>query len=146
MTATFTRKPPVRLTYCDGQVIVTPADQDIFFISAEKAIEACKNAIGHEERIKRYTDEVILPLKQFCEFNSEKILSCYLATPESSVLPVYVVGVCEQYDFELASILSALVGRFEENGWAVQVSQLPKCNQEELVGFFNLENALVIYG
>ena len=40
MEKALTRREPIRLSYRDGQVMVTPEDQDIFFISAERATEA----------------------------------------------------------------------------------------------------------
>ncbi len=45
MTTALVRIAPVRLSYQDGQIMVTPEDQDIFFISAEKATEACRDAV-----------------------------------------------------------------------------------------------------
>src|SRR5438309_5705742 len=40
-----TRRQIARLNFEDGQVVVTPKDRDIFLISAEKATEACRNAV-----------------------------------------------------------------------------------------------------
>jgi hypothetical protein len=146
MAGTLTRRAPVLLTYQDGKVMVTPEDQDIFFISAERATEACKDVIRHEERIKRFTDEVLLPLQQWCEAHKKEISACYMAFPESAVLPVYVIGAREEYDFALTKALSQLASEFEQQGWSIQAAQIPRCSPEDLLGYFNPENALVIYG
>lgn len=146
MSRTLTRREPVRLNFQDGQVIVTPEDQDIFFISAEKATEACKDLIRNEERVKRFTDGVILPLQQWSKTHKDQIHACYLAFPESAVLLVYMIGSSEQYDFALTEELSKLASDFEERGWSVQAAQIPRCPDEDLPAFFNPQSALLVYG
>ena len=146
MARTLTRRQPVRLSYLDGKVMVTPEDQDIFFISAEKATEACKDFIRNEERVKRFTDEVILPLQRWSDQHKDLISACYMVFPESAVLPVYMIGAKEQYDFALTKELSQLASNFEEHGWSVQAAQIPRCSPEDLLAFFHPENALIIYG
>jgi hypothetical protein len=145
MARTLTRREPVRLSYQDGKVMVTPEDQDIFFISAEKATEACQDLIRAEERVKRFTDEVILPLQRWSEKHQNQISACYMVFPESAVLPVYMVGARDQYDFALTEELSQLAGDFEKHGWSVQAAQIPRCSPEDLLAYFNPENALIIY-
>src|SRR5262249_16471443 len=135
MTRVLSQRTAVRLTYQDGQVMVTPKDQDIFFISAEKATEACSNSIRYDERVPRYTTESILPIAKWCEGHKERVSACYVLPPESAVLPVYVVGTSEQYDFELTGELSNFAAWFDEQGWAVHLSQIPQCEQEQLCGF-----------
>jgi hypothetical protein len=66
MAQALARKEPVRLSYRDGQVMVTPEDQDIFFISAEKATEACRDAVKTEERIAAFKAKFLLPLHDWC--------------------------------------------------------------------------------
>src|SRR5438128_12378603 len=126
MARTLTPRQAVRLHYQDGKVMVTPEDQDIFFISAEKATEACKDFIRNEERVKRFTDEVILPLQHWSEEHKKQISACFMAFPESAVLPIYMIGAKEQYDFSLTEGLSHLASEFEKNGWSIQASQIPK--------------------
>ncbi len=142
---THTRREPVRLSYKDGQVIVTPEDQDIFFISAEKATEACKNAIRAEERVSRFKTGIILPLLEWCETNKDRVSACYVGVPESAALPVYVVGATERYDFDLTEKTSELAFQYEDSGWAIHVSQIPNCDRETLYGFFNPDRALQVF-
>ncbi len=55
MTATAAppRRKYARLRFADGEVVVSPRDRDLFLISAEKATEACRNAIQQDHRIQR---------------------------------------------------------------------------------------------
>ena len=146
MAQTATRREPAKLSFGDGEVMVTPQDQDIFFLSAEKATEACKNVIRQEERVARFTDGFLRPLAGWCEAHKDQISACYLVVPESTVLPVYVIGVSERYDFDLTKKLSELAFQFEDSGWSVHLSQIPRCDMEQLCGFFNLDYALQVHG
>jgi hypothetical protein len=126
--------------------MVTPQDQDIFFINAEKATEACREVIRDDERVARFKDEIVIPLSEWCKRHKDKVLACYLLIPDSSVIPVYMVGTSEQYDFELTKEISQLASEFDDRGWAVHVSQIPRCEGEELSGYFDPDHALQIGG
>jgi hypothetical protein len=126
--------------------MVTPQDQEIFFISAEKATEACREVISRDQRVARFTDEIVNPLGQWCKQHKGKVLACYLLIPDSSVIPVYMVGASERYDFELTKELSDLASQFDARGWSVHVSQIPRSEGEELSGYFNPDHALQIDG
>src|SRR5580765_4227576 len=119
MIKTAPRRSPVKLSFKDGEVMVTPQDQDIFFISAERATEACRVVIRQDQRVAKFKDEIVLPLDRWCKDHKDKVLACYLLIPDSSVIPVYMVGTSEQYDFELTKELSELAAKFEERGWSV---------------------------
>lgn len=146
MAETLARREPAKLSFHDGEVMVTPKDRDIFFISAEKATEACRDVIRQEERVTRFTEGVIRPLVDWCETHKNQISACYLLVPESSVLPVYVVGASEQYNFNLTEEMSELAFQFEDRGWSVHLSQIPLCDVEQLRGFFSLDHAIQVYG
>ncbi len=147
MASTITRREPVRIHFRDGELVVTPKDQDIFFISAEKAIEACRNVIKQEERVAKFTEELISPLVNWCEDHKEQISGCFVLIPDSAVLPVFIVGANERYDFKLTEQLSELAFRFEQHGWSVHASQIPRCDDSEhLCAYFSPERALQVYG
>jgi hypothetical protein len=143
---TVERRPAVKLSFSDGQVMVTAKDQDIFFISASKAIQACRDKINTDERVARFSEEFLAPLGAWCVEHKESISACYLPQPESAVLTVYVIGATEVYDFGLTDELSKLSFWFERKGWAVHLSQIPRCDLEQLSGYFNLDLALQVYG
>ena len=84
MTKVLSRKEPVRLTYQDGQVMVTPEDQDIFFISAEKATEACWEAVKMDGRIAAFKEKFLLPLHAWCAQRSERVAS---VLPSAAIRP-----------------------------------------------------------
>jgi hypothetical protein len=144
-TESEARRLPVRLSYSDGQVIVTPDDQVVFFNSAEKATEACKEAVRNDERISHFKAGFIVPMRAWCVKNKHAISACYLAFPESSILPVYVIGAGEQYDFELTKELSKMSCEFDSRGWAVLASQIPLCCRDILEGYFSFDESLQIY-
>ena len=146
MTTSTPRRNPVKLSFEDGEVMVTPQDQDVFFISAEKATEACRNVIRQDQRVATFTDEIVVPLGEWCRRHKDQVLACYLLIPDSTVIPVYVVGTSEQYDFELTKELSRLASGFDEHGWSVHLSQIPRCDAEGLAGYFDENRALQIVG
>ena len=57
MEKALTRRGPIRSSYRDGQVMVTPEDQDIFFINAERAAEACRDP-RRQSRVLRTLGEL----------------------------------------------------------------------------------------
>jgi len=124
----------------------TPQDQDIFLISAEKATDACRHSVQRDQRISRFNNELIIPLSVWCNQHRDRLFACYLVMPNSSVLPVYMVGASEKYDFELTDMLGELAGKFKDNGWSVHFSQLPRSDDAELAGYFSLKDSLQVYG
>lgn len=145
MAKMLTRREPVRLSFEDGEVVVTPKDRSIFCINAEKATEACRSAVREEERVEKFTQEVILPLRDWCRKHQSEVSACYVTVPQSAVLPIYIVGASEVYDFDLTAELSDLAFWFDEQGWSVHLSQLPRCDKEQLYGYFHIERALEVY-
>lgn len=146
MIKTAPRRTPVKLSFKDGEIMVTPQDQYIFFISAEKATEACREVIRQDQRVARFKDEIVVPLAEWRKNHRDKVLACYLLIPDSPVIPVYMVGTSEQYDFELTKELSQLASEFDERAWSVHVSQIPRCEAEQLTGYFVPDHALQIDG
>jgi hypothetical protein len=146
MTTTTPRRSPAKLSFKDGEVMVTPQDQDIFFISAEKATEACREVIRQDQRVSKFKEEIVVPLGEWRRRHQDKVLACYVLIPDSPVIPVYMVGTSEQYDFELTKELSKLASDFDERGWSVHVSQIPRCDADHLAGYFVPDHALQIDG
>jgi hypothetical protein len=138
------RGKPVPLTYLDGQVRVTPEDQDIFFISAVAAVRACCEVVRQEERVFRFTEEVLLPLHRWCLERSDRVSACYLPQPTGNI-KVFVVGTSRRFDFDLAEEVAALELRLARSGWRIGVVLLPASDEEALATFFNAEGALEVY-
>ena len=144
MAKTLARKEPVRLSYRDGQVMVTPEDQDIFFISAEKAMDACREAVKTDERIAAFKARFLLPLHQWCDAHADRVAACYLPLPAGH-LQVYIVTTWKRFDFGLAEEIAGLERDLAQAGWRVGVSQLPAAENRSLATFFNPEGALEVY-
>jgi hypothetical protein len=142
--ATTTRRQFARLTFEDGEVVVTPKDRDIFLISAEKATEACRNAVHLDQRIKRFQSEILIPLNAWCQAHQDRVMTCYIPLPGDH-LQVFILTNCTQFDFDLAAEMAALELKLARDGWRVGVSQLPKADDESLTTFFSPEGALQVY-
>jgi hypothetical protein len=133
-----------RLSFEDGEVVVTPKDRDIFLISAEKATEACRSAVRLDERIERFESEFLVPLHEWCVAHERRVRACYIPLPAGHI-QVFIVTTSTQFDFDLAAEVAALELKLARSGWRVGVSQLPNADDESLATFFNPEGALEVY-
>jgi hypothetical protein len=138
------RRKYARLSFTDGEVVVSPRDRDIFLISAEKATEACRNAIQQDHRIKRFEDEFLTPLHEWCVANAERVRACYIPVP-ASMIQVFVVTNSRRFDFDFAVKVAEVERKFASEGWRIGVSQLPDADEDSLATFFNLDGALGVY-
>jgi hypothetical protein len=144
MAKVLARKEPVRLSYRDGQIMVTPEDQDIFFISAERATEACREAVKTGERIASFKAKFLLPLHQWCAQHADRVAACYLPLPAGHI-QAFIVTSSPRFDFGLAEEIAGLERELARVGWRVGVSQLPAAEDRSLATFFNPEGALEVY-
>lgn len=138
------RRKPAKLSFADGEVMVTPQDRDIFFISAKRATEACREAIQSDQTFKRFESEILLPLHEWCEAHADRVSACYLPIPSGSIR-VFVITSCPKYDFELGEGLAALELKLAQAGWRISVTQIPAAEGDSLGTFFSPEGALEVY-
>jgi hypothetical protein len=144
MANALARKEPVRLSYRDGQIMVTPEDQDIFFISAENAANACRNAVKDEERIAGFKAKFLLPLHAWCVAHADRVAACYIPQP-TRYIQAFIITTSHRFDFSLAEEIAALERELAADGWRVGVVQLPAAHDRSLATFFNPEGALEVY-
>ena len=144
MAKSLGSKDPIRLSYRDGQVMVTPEDQDIFFISAEKATEACREAVKVDERIGAFKAKFLLPLHDWCASRADRVAACYLPRPAGHI-QAFIVTTSPRFDFGLAEEIAGVERELAKAGWRVGVSQLPAAADRSLTTFFNPEGALEVY-
>jgi hypothetical protein len=138
------RRQPAKLSFADGEVMVTPKDRDVFFISATRATEACREAIQKEEVTRRFESDFLVPLHEWCESRSDHVRACYLPLPAGSIR-VFVITASPKYDFELGEQLAALELGFANAGWRLSVSQIPAAEEDSLGTFFSPDGALEVY-
>lgn len=138
------RRHFARLSFEDGEVVVTPKDRAIFVISAGKATEACLDAVQDKERFERFESEILLPLHDWCLANRDKVRACYVPIPTTH-LSVFVVTKSARFDFDLAAAVAALELDLAGKGWRVVVSQLPSTSDDSSSTYFNHEGALEVY-
>jgi hypothetical protein len=143
-TTKVAHRQPAKLSFSDGEVMVTPKDRDIFFISATKATEACREAVRNEQGFKQFETEFLIPLNAWCEKHAEKVRACYLPLPTRNI-QVFIVGTSPRYDFELGEELATLELKLSQAGWRVGISQLPEADDDSLGTFFSPEGALEVY-
>jgi len=124
--------------------MVTPEDQDIFFTSAEKATEACRDAVLAGERIAAFKARFLLPLHDWCERRADRVAACYLPQPSGHLL-AYIVTSSSRFDFALADEIAELERQLAGAGWRVGVFQLPAAEDRSLGTFFNPNGALEVY-
>lgn len=138
------RRKPAKLSFADGEVMVTPQDRDIFFISAKRATEACRDAVQTDQTFKRFESEVLMPVHQWCETHADRVSACYLPIP-AGLVRVFVITSSPKYDFALGEGLAALEMSLARAGWRVSVTQIPAAEGDSLGTFFSPEGALEVY-
>jgi hypothetical protein len=143
--ADATRRRLTRLTFQDGEVIVTPKDRDVFFISAARATEACREAVQQDKRIENFQSEILVPLNEWCVAREDRVRACYIPAVPGRQLQVFIVTRLPRFDFALAAEVATLELRLARSGWRVGVSQLPDADEESLATFFSAEGALEVY-
>lgn len=139
-----TRRQVARLSFEDGEVVVTPKDRDIFLISAEKVTEACRNAIQLDQRVGRFESDFLVPLHDWCIQRSDRLRACYIPMPGSHI-QVFVITSSPRFDFNLAAEVAALERSLCQSGWRVGVTQIPDVDDATLGTFYNPEGALEVY-
>jgi hypothetical protein len=144
MATAIARREPIRLNYRDGQVMVTPEDQDIFFISAEKAMAACRDAVRADERITAFKTRFLVPLHDWCAQHADRVAACYLPLAAGH-LQAFIVTKSPRFDFGLADEIAAMERELANAGWRVGVFQLPVAEGRSLETMFNPDGALEIY-
>jgi hypothetical protein len=143
-TAPKSRRQFAHLSFEDGEVVVTPKDRSLFLISAQKATEACRDAVRREERIAVFETEFLHPLHDWCVAHSDKVRACYVGLPTGHI-PVFIVTVSSQFDFDLGEEIASLELRLSQSGWRIGMSQLPDADDESLATFFSPDGALEVY-
>jgi hypothetical protein len=144
MEKTQPRPETVRLSYRDGQVVVTPEDQDLFCISAARATEACRDAVRKDGRIKWFKTEILLPLHEWCVARSGQVAACYIPVPAGQI-QVFVVTTSIRFDFSLAHEIADFERKLAGGGLMIGISQLPAADEGSLATFFNPQGALEVY-
>jgi hypothetical protein len=134
----------VRLSFEDGQVVVTPKDRSTFVLSAEKAVEVCRDAVRRSELFEVFESRFLIPLHNWCLAHQDRVSACYIPFPGSHI-QVFIVTNSPAFDFDLAEEVAALELELARGGWRVGVSQLPSANEEPLATFFKPEGALEVY-
>ena len=92
MARTLTRRQPVRLSYLDGKVMVTPSVSRYFLHQRGESHGGIKDFIRNEERVKRFTDEVILPLQCWSDQHKDLISACYMVFPQARLARLHDRG------------------------------------------------------
>jgi hypothetical protein len=137
------RKEPVRLSFDpDGQFRIE--DKRLLDVSAEKAAEACPDAVRTEPAISAFEARFLRPLHDWCARHADRVAACFVPLP-SGHIRAFIVTTSPRFDFALAEELAALERQLAGAGWRVGLSQLPAAEERSLATFFNPEGALEVY-
>jgi len=137
---------PIQLQWGDGQVVVTPEDQDRFVKEAKWAVAACQGFIQIEKIFAKFKDEFLAKLRGWCERNADRITDCYVPFASPHGVQVYVIGASEGFDFQLSELLSELEQSLDNDGWVADILQLPQSSPEMLLSFFDPSRSIQVYG
>jgi hypothetical protein len=144
MAVRIPKKGPVHLRFDDGQVFVTPQDYDHFLIAARSAVEALKRACEVDEWAKRFFDEYVPILHNWCASRAPSVDACFVALPKGPALKVFLVSK-GAYDQELGKEVSRLELELEDKDWPTDMVQIPAGDEEELKTYFNPEESVLVY-
>jgi len=140
------RSGPIYIHYDDGQIFVTPPDYDNFMIAARRAVEVLQSASAAEDWTRRFFDQFVPAVCDWCFERDDRISSCYILFPAGPSLKVYVVSIGD-YDTGLGKEISDLELRFAGEGWSCDIVQLPYHeDEEELRTFFDPDNSILVHG
>lgn len=139
-----TGRRPAKISFSDGEVVVQAKDRPRFVMSAEKATEACAEAVRAEERFVRFEQSLLKPLHQWCMERVGHVSACYVPLP-SGTIQVFIVTTSKKFDFGLAKEVAELELQLARAGWRVSVIQLPSADEASLATFFHADGALEIY-
>ncbi len=147
---------PITLNYAGGRVVVFAEDGDRFVMTARRAAKACQQAEELDaaardqaeranDAIHRFENDLILPLRNWCETNTERVTACYVPVPVGH-LEVYIVGRSEKYDFDLGSELAKFELKLVDDGWLVHTMLVPQPEDEHgMRAHFDYDGTLQVY-
>lgn len=143
MGATQAKLDAVRVTDSDPQVVLHPANDDLFVRTGRQVIGACRLGISVELWL-RELDAALAKVREWAAARADSVRACYCA-PRVERIMLFFCPKSEQFDFELADGLADLNVQLVKdfNVGMVEVSQVP---WEELDRFVNLELARLVYG
>lgn len=138
------KRGPVHLRFDNGQVFVTPHDYDHFLLAAKQAVAALKRACEVEEWVRRFFDDFVPLLHNWCVSRAERIQACFVALPKGPSLKTFLVTK-GGYNQILGQDISRLELELEDKDWPTDIVQIPSGDEEELQTFFQPEDSLLIY-
>ena len=146
MTSQLQELKPIQLRWGDGQVVVTPEDQDRFVREAKWAVAACQGLLQLETFVKKLQEELLTAVHKWCERNAGRVLACYIPFASPQVIQVFVIGNGAALDFQLCELTSELESSLEQEGWSTDIVQLPNSSPEMLLSFFDPSRSIQVYG
>jgi hypothetical protein len=145
MTKTAIPHRAIQLRYSDGIVMVTPEDEDRFFMTAQRAVEACQEAHRLDAAVRSFKEQFVRPLHDWCGAHRRGVQSCYVPMPTGGHLKVFVVGSSARFDFSLATEVANLELTLSDAGWSVNVLQIPAASEDDLHTFFDPNESIQVY-
>lgn len=143
------RTPPIQLRWSERtrRVTVSPADQDLFVVSVQEAIEACR-AHAHRKKFEHQFKALLGILAEWVDKRREQIRNAIVTLQEDAVLFLVVrkeMGYDRTFEDDLTRLDMEVAQHPNLDVVRLTVLALPNCSDEALAGFINPEVYLV-YG
>lgn len=137
---------PILLDWSDRKsfVIVTPEDEDRFFLTVEDAINACKSHSGFTEFQRTFKD-LLTYLARWIERHREKIKEAYLTVRETDML-FLTVHTGKSFDWEFEDSLTELdvfvaqADKYKEV--RLNVLCIPNAGEDSVISFLDPDSTL----
>lgn len=147
MAQSTTSKGPIHLRYHDdGQVVVTPEDQDRFVLASREAAMACQNQVAMSHFMEHFQKCVLAKLAGWCQSHSANVLACYIPFPFSGTCSkVFIVTNSAKFDFQLSDAIADLEVELDEARWPCDILQIGSGGPEQLQVFFDPEQSIQVF-
>lgn len=125
--------------------MVMPPDRLRFVNEARLALGGDQNDLGTDSFWKRFEDDFLATVRQWCEQHGERVAACYVPFPRGH-LRVFVVSRSATYDFSLSDEITALEMDLFQKHWASDVNQVPLTSAADLEALFSPTASIQVYG
>ena len=127
----------------DRQIIIHPADNDLFVATGKQVIEACRLHISVDVWFQELS-AMLQEVRSWAQKRGSQVRSCF-CVPRGTRVILFFVPATPQFDFDLADALAILNGELVKgfNVGMIEVRQIP---WDELDRFLNTDKAKLVYG
>lgn len=135
---------PIQLLWDDGQVGITPEDENRFVMALPTKIDAIQQQVALDRLRTQLRSDFFPIVHRWCHNHAERVLACYMAAPAEHYT-IYIVTRSNRFDLTLSDAVADLDSQLFDANWPVEVLQIPASGDQQLRAFFNPASSLEIY-